>query len=252
MCKAFTKRNIKEILRDPLSYIFCIAFPLVMLIVMTLINSGIPAQAQMDVFDINNLAPGIVVFGFSFVMLFICLQISKDRSSAFLVRLYVSPLTPGSYIVSYAVPGLLICLAQYIIVFLAAYIIGLFTGFHFRLSALLTPVLFLAPSAVLFVGLGFLMASLLGEKAAPSCCSVFISAASILGGIFMDVDAMGGTWLKICSALPFYRAVSAGRYAVNGSISGAWSGFAVSAAYAAAVCILGVLTFRRKMQNDIK
>ena len=28
----FTKRNLLEMLRDPLSYIFCVAFPLVMLV----------------------------------------------------------------------------------------------------------------------------------------------------------------------------------------------------------------------------
>ena len=36
---AFADRNRKEILRDPLSYIFCLAFPLVMLAVMTLVTA---------------------------------------------------------------------------------------------------------------------------------------------------------------------------------------------------------------------
>ena len=43
--KAFATRNWKEILRDPLSYIFCLGFPLVMLVVMTLVNESIPAEA---------------------------------------------------------------------------------------------------------------------------------------------------------------------------------------------------------------
>lgn len=44
---AFASRNIKEILRNPLSYIFCIGFPIVMLIVMTIVNSSIPPEANM-------------------------------------------------------------------------------------------------------------------------------------------------------------------------------------------------------------
>lgn len=252
MCRAFIKRNMKELLREPLSYVFCIAFPLVMLIIMTLINSGIPAQSQINVFDINNLTPGIVLFGFSFVMLFICLQISKDRASAFFVRLYVTPLRPTDYIISYAVPGLLICLAQYVITFSAAGIIGAVTGVRLELSGILAAALFMLPSAILFIGLGFLAASIFGEKTAPSFCSVFISASAILGGVFMDVESMGGTWRSICNVLPFYRAVYAGRSAIDGSLSEALPGFLISVAYAAVICLLGAITFRCKMQSDIK
>ena len=53
--KAFAIRNSKEILRDPLSYIFCLGFPLVMLVVMTLVNESIPAEAGMTIFRIDNL-----------------------------------------------------------------------------------------------------------------------------------------------------------------------------------------------------
>ena len=38
---AFSSRNFKEIIRDPLSYIFCLGFPLVILFVMTLVKDGI-------------------------------------------------------------------------------------------------------------------------------------------------------------------------------------------------------------------
>ena len=41
----FGKRTFKEILREPLSYIFCIGFPVVMLVVMTIVNDGIPDES---------------------------------------------------------------------------------------------------------------------------------------------------------------------------------------------------------------
>ena len=34
----FAKRTIKEILREPLSYIFCLGFPLLMLLLMSVLN----------------------------------------------------------------------------------------------------------------------------------------------------------------------------------------------------------------------
>ena len=60
--KVFAIRTWKEIMRDPLSYIFCLGFPLVMLVIMSIIDKSIPAEAGMQVFRIRNLAPGIAYF----------------------------------------------------------------------------------------------------------------------------------------------------------------------------------------------
>lgn len=56
---AFSRRNFKEILRDPLSYILCLGFPLIMLVIMTLVNESIPAEAGMVIFRIDYLSGGI-------------------------------------------------------------------------------------------------------------------------------------------------------------------------------------------------
>ena len=65
----FSWRNIKELIRDPLGYIFCVGFPLVMLIIMTVLDQSIPKDS-VTVFHIEKLAPGVTVFGQMFVMLF--------------------------------------------------------------------------------------------------------------------------------------------------------------------------------------
>ena len=59
---SFAKRNLKEMCRDVLSYIFCLAFPIVMLVIMTLVNESIPAEANMTIFRIDNLLGGIIIF----------------------------------------------------------------------------------------------------------------------------------------------------------------------------------------------
>ena len=63
----FAKRNIKEIARDPVAYIFCLAFPVVMLALFSIINyvSG----AATATFDFPSLIPGITTFSLSFIML---------------------------------------------------------------------------------------------------------------------------------------------------------------------------------------
>ena len=59
-------RNAKEILRDPLTLFFGLGFPVVLLLLLTLIQSNIPVS----LFEIEHLAPGIAVFGLSFMTLF--------------------------------------------------------------------------------------------------------------------------------------------------------------------------------------
>ena len=108
----FSKRTAKEILRDPLTFIFCLGFPLVMLVIMTIVNESIPKEAQMIIFNMEYLAPGIAIFGLTFIMQFTCLQVSKDRSTAFLSRLYTSPMKPMDFIVGYTLPILIIGLLQ--------------------------------------------------------------------------------------------------------------------------------------------
>ena len=62
----FAKRTIKEILREPLSYIFCLGFPLLMLLLMSVLNESLPKEAGMPLFALENLAPGTVYFGLTF------------------------------------------------------------------------------------------------------------------------------------------------------------------------------------------
>ena len=63
---AFAIRNAKEMLRDKLNLVFGIGFPVIVLLLLSLIQSNIPV----DLFEIEQLAPGIAVFGLSFISLF--------------------------------------------------------------------------------------------------------------------------------------------------------------------------------------
>lgn len=94
-----------------------------MLIVMTAVNSSIPPQAEMHVFEIANLAPAIGIFGLMFVTLFAALLISKDRTGAFLIRLYSSPMKSADFILGYLIALLAIAAAQLLICMTAAYIV---------------------------------------------------------------------------------------------------------------------------------
>ena len=72
---AFAKRCSKEILRDPLNLGFGLGFPLVLLLLLSALQSNIPVP----LFEIDTLTPGITIFGLSFMTLFSATLIAKDR-----------------------------------------------------------------------------------------------------------------------------------------------------------------------------
>lgn len=62
----FTIRNSKEMIREPLNLALGIGFPLVVLVLLSVIQANIPV----DLFVIERLIPGIAVFGLSFIATF--------------------------------------------------------------------------------------------------------------------------------------------------------------------------------------
>lgn len=250
--KAFSIRNFKEITRDPLSYLFCLGFPLVMLAVMTIVNDSIPPEAAMTIFRIDNLSGGIAVFGLSFVMLFVCLSAAKDRSGAFLVRLYATPMRSSDFIAGYIIPTALLAVIQIIITFAASLVVSLITGVKLPPIGLLLAALTLLPTVIMMISCGLLFGTLFSEKAAPGLCSVVISFASFLGGVWFDVEAVGGVMQKICNALPFFHAVKAARLAAALSFDDYLLHLLITIVYAFVITIAAVITFKQKMKADLQ
>lgn len=207
--RAFIKRNVLEMLRDPIIYVFCIGFPVVMLILFQVINLYTAGETPM--FEAKSLIPGITVFSFSFVALVMSLLVSKDRSSAFLIRLFASPMGVGDFILGYSVPCLAVGVVQEFVCIFSGWIIALAVGAeYFTFGACLLLALAELPMLLISVFIGIFFGSALGEKSAPGICSVFISASGILGGAWMPLDAMGG-FESFCRFLPFYPSTYLGR-----------------------------------------
>lgn len=248
---AFASRNLKELLRDPLSYIFCLGFPLVMLIVMTLVDSSIPPEAGMTIFHIENLSAGIAVFGLSFVMLFTCLSVSKDRAGSFLVRLYASPMRSSDFIMGYILPVFVLSLIQSVITFAASIIIALIGGNSLDILGCLIAVVTLIPLSIFMISTGLLFGTLFSEKASPGLCSIIISLAAFLGGVWFDVENIDGVLNTICNILPFFHGTRAARAAVAMSFDGIWTDIGITAAYAVVMTFVSILVFKRKMKADL-
>ena len=210
----FAKRNLLEVFRDPLSWIFCIAFPIVMLVIMSIVNSAIPKEG-MTLFRIDNLAGGIAIFGQMFVMLFTAIAVAKDRSGAFLTRLYSSPMKSSNFVFGYIFPMLLTAVIQVTVSLIAAVVISFISDYSLSVVGLLFTVVAVIPSALMFSAIGFLFGALFNEKAAPGICSIIISLGAMVGGIWFDVEGVGGFMYKIGRCLPFLYATKLARAAIT-------------------------------------
>lgn len=242
----FAKRNTKEILRDPINLFFGMGFPLVLLLLFSVIHSAIPAEANNIMFAIEKTAPGIATFGTAFLALFSGMLLAKDRTTSFLTRLFTSPMTAMDFIIGYTLPMLVMAVVQGGITFLAAGLLGLSLSVNTLLA-----VLVVLPIAVLFVGLGLLCGSLLNEKAVGGICGALLTnIAGWFSGVWIPLDLIGGTFKKAAEALPFYHSVEAAKAAISGNFNEIIPHLAVVLGYAAVFYVLAILAFRHKMKGD--
>ena len=238
----FANRNAKEILRDPLSLLFGLGFPLVLILLLSAIQANIPVE----LFEIESLTPGITVFGLSFMTLFSATLIAKDRGSSLLQRLYTTPLTPLDFILGYTLPVLPIAVAQTVICYAVAIILGLEVTVNILLA-----ILFVIPVSLLYIGMGLLFGSILTDKQVGGICGALLTNLSAwLSGTWFDLDLVGGAFRKIAYALPFVHAVEMERALLSGNFSDILPHLLVVLGYAFAVLIAAVLLFLRQMRKQ--
>ncbi len=239
---AFSGRNTKEMLRDPLNLAFGLGFPVVLLLLLTAIQRNIPV----NLFQLERLTPGIAVFGLSFISLFSATLISKDRTTSFLMRLFASPMRASDYILGYTLPLIPMALAQALLCYLVAGLLGM----QLTANALLA-ILVSLPAAALFIGIGLLCGSVFNDKQVGGICGALLTNLSAwLSGTWFDLDLVGGAFKKIAYALPFAHAVDAGRAAMSGEFAAIMPHLWWVIGYAVVALVAAVLVFRKKMLRD--
>ncbi len=236
---AFAKRNLKELLRDPLTLFFGLGFPMALLGLMTLIQRNIPVH----IFELDTLAPGMALFGLTFMALFSGLLLAKDRSSALLARLTASPMTAADFLLGYLLPMLPMAAGQTAVCLAAAVALGLPPSWN-----LLAAAASLLPSALLFIALGLLCGTLFNDKQVGGMCGALLTnVTAFLAGIWFDLSLLGGPLHAAAYFLPFAH----GADAAKAALAGDWAALPVHllwvSAWAAAVMALAVLLFRRRL-----
>lgn len=238
----FAKRCMKEILRDPINLGFGLGFPLVLLLLLSALQTNIPVS----LFEIDTLTPGITVFGLSFMTLFSATLVAKDRESALLQRLYTTPLTGADFIMGYMFPLLPIALGQTVICYLVAIPLGLTFSVN-----IVYAVIGMIPMAVFNIALGLLCGSIFGVKQVGGICGALLTNLSAwLSGVWFDLKLVGGFFEKIANALPFVHAAELEKSLFSGDFELAGTHILPIFLYSIAVTAIAVFCFLRQMKKQ--
>ncbi len=239
---AFSGRVAKEILRDPLNFFFGLGFPIVLIGLLTAIQSNVPVP----MFELAHLTPGVTVFGLSFMTLFSALLISKDRESALLQRLYTTPLRALDFILGYTLPLLPMAVAQSVVCYIFAFMLGL----EIKITAFYA-VFCVIPIALFYISMGLVCGSIMNSKQVGGICGALLTNLSAwLSGIWFDVDLVGGIFRKIANLLPFIHAVELERAVFNGRYAEMFPHLWWVVGYALVTAVGAVLLFLRQMKRQ--
>lgn len=239
----FAKRNLKEILRDPLSLVLGIILPVFFIFLFSTISKNAP----IEVFKPVNIVPGISIFGITFTTMFLGLLIARDKSSSFLTRLFISPLTPKDFIIGYFIP----VLPFSFIIGTCCLIVGIIIGIPISLTLLYTFFSFI-PYMLFSAFIGVFLGTLCNETQIMALGNIYIIASSILGGAWMDLHILGENLKSITEILPFSHAIEASRIVLSGRPDNIWIHLLIVSVYAIVFFFLSVFFFNRKSKSDNK
>jgi len=238
----FAKRNVREILRDPLNLCFGLGFPLVLLVLLSTLQKNIPV----NLFEIDTLTPGITVFGLSFITLFSATLVAKDKESAFLQRLYTTPLKGFEFIMGYMLSLLPVAVAQTAICYAFAIPLGLTVTIN-----IIYAIIGIIPMAVCNIALGLLCGSLLGVKQVGGICGALLTNLSAwLSGVWFDLKLAGGFFEKLAASLPFFHAAETEKSLFSGDFESVTVHILPVILYSIIATVISVLCFLRQMKKQ--
>lgn len=237
----YAGRNLKELINDLLSLAFTIVLPAFLLIIMVSLNNKLQFSSS---YKPENFVPATIIFSYAFLTMFSGMLIAKDRDSSFLSRMFVSPLKSYNYILGYIIPLLIIAFIQALLL----YIIGFTMGLSFTIN-IIASIPFLLLIALLFIGLGLLMGSILKDQQVGPISSILVQIVAFMSGMWFDLELVGGAFKTIGYILPFAHAVDLIKLVLHGNYSQIGVPMLVICIYVISITLLAIFAFKRNMKR---
>lgn len=237
----FSSRTFKEIIRDPINLFFGLIFPAILILLLEKIGQNAPAS----VFKVEELIPGMTIFGLSFMTLFASLLMSKDRESAFLQRLYTTPLRAIDFILGYALPFIPMAVIQSLV----CYLIGIFLGIDANINIIFS-LLAVVPISLFFIFLGLICGSIFNSRQVGGICGALLTNITAwFSGIWFDINLVGKGFSKIANLLPYTHAVDLERLIYNGNFTNISQHIFWIIFYIIISALLAIIVFIRQMKG---
>lgn len=237
----YAKRNLKELLSDPLSFIFMVGLPAFLLVFMVLLNKKLQFN---EAFVPANFVPAAIIFSFAFLTMFSGMLLAKDRESNFLSRMFVSPLKAHDYILGYTIPILIIAFIQSIVLYTVGVAVGLSVSVYIFVS-----LPFLLIVSLLFVSLGLLLGSMLKDQQVGPVGSILVQVVAFLSGMWFSLDLVGGAFKVIGNILPFAHSVDLIKYVLAGDFNLIFMPLSVISGYVIVITLLAIFLFQKNMKK---
>jgi ABC-2 type transport system permease protein len=235
-------RNFKEMWRDPISMGLEIGIPAGFLVIFWALGRSMGDESFLTT---TMLVPGIAVFGFAFLLMFSAMTLARDKEGALLSRLLTAPLKPRDFILAYSLPYIPMVILQIAVCFGIGALLGLEVLGNAGLVFLILLVM-----GICCVELGMILGLLFNVNQASGVGSVIITLVALLGGIWIDIEAIGGVFYDVGNALPFAHAIGAARDVMIGAgFSSIATDFYWVLGYTLAFFALGTFLFRRRMME---
>lgn len=239
----FAKRNFKELVRDPVGIATGIGSPVGLIALLSFIMRK--TGGEVAIFQIQQLAPSMIIFGLSFLSLFLGTLMSSDKNTSYLMRLLSSPMQGRDFIFGYSIPILPLGAIQTIACILVAAGFGLSINHTTVLLGLV-----LLPAIILYIGFGLLLGSLFSNSGLVSGFGTIIMGASIfLSGGMLPLQFIGGGFEKICYFLPFAHINDAVKNTISGSNNTLYLHLLWVLGYSIALFALSTIVFTKKAKQ---
>jgi ABC-2 type transport system permease protein len=244
MNTTYLKYELIRTLRNRQSYIFSLAFPVILFLVIGGSNKNQDSSnfGGSGIDAITYYMVGMLSFGVIGAVAAGGARIAVDRATGWNRQLRLSPLKPGVYLAAKVAIGYLTAMLTIAVMYIA----GISLGAHTTASRWVEMTVLILVALIPFAGIGIWIGHIAKEDAMGPIMGGLMSLFALLGGSYFPLG--DGVLGKIGSYIPSYWIVQAGHVAVGGD---SWSakGWIVIAVWSVAFAMLAMKAFQADTQR---
>lgn len=205
------------------------------------------SEAEIEDEYINNLIPGMAVFGLMILITSVGGIMVNDRNNGFLSRLKTTPARPTDFIFGYTLPFIPVIILSIAIYLGVGILMGLSIIGNVGLAFL---ILFIM--GICCMGIGMIVGTLAKSEVQASAAPwMFIVPLAMISGAWWPVEQMPSAIKDVAEALPFLHAIDASRDVVTrgADFTAILPDLYWLIGWTVVLFALGIVLFRRSMSS---